>query len=146
MCGATPDGRLAKAAVSNGMSPSNGTERNGMTAALRSGATASIARISDGTSFNIILNPSTIKTDEGLEKLASTIEAYFALGGRQVQFNPVSRATLVDAQEHPGDYPELMVKVSGFSFRFIDLPKSLQDDIVARTEFSSLIYLERNGT
>ena len=96
-----------------------------------------MSSISDGTSFNINLNPMTIKTDEGLEKMASSIEAYFAMGGRQVQFNPVSRAMLLDAQQHPSNYPELMVKVSGFSFRFIDLPKSLQDDIVNRTEFSS---------
>ena len=137
LCGATPDGRRAGMAVSNGMSPTNGMERNGMTAALCSAATASIVQLSDSTSFNINLNPLAIRTDEGLEKLASSIEAYFAMGGRQLQFNPVSRAMLLDAQEHPGSYPELMVKVSGFSFRFIDLPKSLQDDIVARTEFSS---------
>lgn len=137
ICGATPDGRLAKAAVSNGMSPTNSMERNGMTAALCSGAKASIVPLSDGTSFNININPSTIKTDEGLEKFANIIEAYFALGGRNVQFNPVSAAMLLDAQEHPENYPELMVKVSGFSFRFIDLPKRLQNDIIARTEFAS---------
>jgi len=137
MCAATPDGRLAGIPVSNGLSPTNGMERNGMTAALCSGAMASIVPMSDGTAFNIKINPSTIKTDEGLEKFASAIEAYFALGGRNVNFNPVSAATLLDAQQHPENYPELQVKVSGFSFRFIDLPRSLQNDVINRTEFSS---------
>ena len=137
MCAATPDGRLARTPVSNGLSPTNGMERNGMTAALCSGATASRVPLSDSTAFNIRLNPSIIKTDEGLEKFASVIEAYFALGGRNVNFNPVSAATLLDAQQHPENYPELQVKVSGFSFRFIDLPRSLQNDIITRTEFAS---------
>jgi pyruvate formate-lyase/glycerol dehydratase family glycyl radical enzyme len=133
--GATPDGRQQGQPVSNGFSPANGTELGGMTAALRSGAAASDANLSSGTAFNMTLNPMTIRTDEGAEKLASLLEGYFALGGRQVQFNPMGRETLKDAQEHPGDYPDLMVKVSGYSYRFIDLSRSLQNDIIARTEF-----------
>jgi len=133
--GATPDGRLRGQPVSNGMSPANGTELNGMTAALHSGASVSSAHLSSGTAFNMTLNPLTVRTDEGAEKLASLLEAYFALGGRQVQFNPMGRETLRDAQEHPEDYPDLMVKVSGYSYRFIDLSRALQNDIIARTEF-----------
>lgn len=64
------------------------------------------------------------------------IEAYFALGGRHIQINPVSQSMLKDAQAHPENYPELSVKVSGFSMRFIDIHKALQDDIIARKEFS----------
>ena len=135
MLGATPDGRLQGQAVSNGISPANGTELNGMTAALHSGVAASGAHLSSGTAFNMTLNPMTIRTDEGAEKLASLVEGYFALGGRQVQFNPMGRDTLKDAQEHPENYPDLMVKVSGYSFRFIDLSRALQNDIIARTEF-----------
>jgi pyruvate-formate lyase len=134
--GATPDGRLQGKSVSNGMSPANGTELRGMTASLHSAATASIPCLSSGTAFNMTLNPLTIRTDEGVEKLASVLEGYFALGGRQVQFNPMGRETLKDAQEHPEDYPDLMVKVSGYSYRFIDLSKALQNDIIARTEFN----------
>ena len=137
-CGATPDGRPARAAVSNGMSPSNACDVNGVTAALRSAASISGAPFSDGTAFNLTLNPSVIKTDEGLDKFASLIEAYFALGGRQVQFNPMSKEMLLDAQVHPENYTELVVKVSGFSERFIDIPKSLQDDIIARTEHTEM--------
>jgi pyruvate formate-lyase/glycerol dehydratase family glycyl radical enzyme len=134
--GATPDGRLQGQAVSNGMSPVNGTELKGMTAALHSAAVASAPHLSSGTAFNMVLNPMTIRTDEGVEKLASLLEGYFALGGRQVQFNPMGRETLLDAQQHPEDYPDLMVKVSGYSYRFIDLSKALQNDIIARTEFN----------
>jgi pyruvate formate-lyase/glycerol dehydratase family glycyl radical enzyme len=133
--GATPDGRRAGEAVSNGMSAANGTEAKGMTAMLHSAAKVSAPPLSSGTSVNMNLNPLTIRTDEGVEKLASLLEGYFALGGRQVQFNPMSRETLLDAQEHPENYPDMMVKVSGYSYRFIDLSRPLQNDIIARTEF-----------
>ena len=69
-------------------------------------------------------------------KFASLIEGFFDLGGRQVQFNPMSRETLKDAQKNPKNYPDLMVKVSGYSFRFVDLSKALQNDIIERTEFN----------
>lgn len=137
LCGATPDGRLAGAAVSNGISPTNQMERNGLTATLCSVAKASTVPLSDGTSLNVNINPSTIMTDEGLDKFASMIEGYFAMGGRQVQFNPVTTETLRDAQKHPENYPELLVKVTGFSARFIELTRDIQNDIIARTEFSS---------
>ena len=138
LCGATPDGRLSGVVVSNGMSPANGTDVQGMTAVLRSGAAVSTVPIADGTSINITMNPAAIKSDENLEKFVSMLKAYFALGGRQVQFNPISRAALMDAQVHPENYSELNIKVSGFSMRFIDIPKSLQDDIIARTEFTTM--------
>lgn len=133
--GATPDGRKAGEAVSNGISPANGTETQGMTAALRSVAKVSEPRFSGGTALNMTVNPSTIKTEEGLEKFASMVEGYFALGGRQVQFNPVNRQILLDAKKNREAYPDLMVRVSGYSYRFIDLSRGLQDDIIARTEF-----------
>jgi len=133
--GATPDGRLAREAVSNGMSPTNGTDIMGMTAVFHSAAQACQAKLSGGTALNMNLNPLTLKTDENIEKFAALIEGYFEMGGRQVQFNPMGRETLLDAQKNPGDYPDLMVKVSGYSYRFVDLSKGLQDDIIARTEF-----------
>ncbi len=136
MLGATPDGRKAGEPVSNGMSPANGTEVRGMTATLHSAAKVSLAPLSSGTSFNMNLNPLTVRRDEGIEKFASLLEGYFALGGRQVQFNPMGRETLLDAQQHPENYADLMVKVSGYSYRFIDLSKAIQNDIIARTEFN----------
>lgn len=134
--GATPDGRKASEAVSNGISPANGTETQGMTVALRSVAKVSEPRFSGGTALNMTINPATLKTQEGLQKFAAMVEAYFELGGRQVQFNPVSRDVLLDAQKKREQYPDLMVRVSGYSYRFIDLSRGLQDDIIARTEFN----------
>jgi formate C-acetyltransferase len=138
LCGASADGRLTGSAVSNGMSPSNGTELNGATAVLHSVSGACKACFSCGTTLNMNLSPGLIKAAEGLDKLASMIEAYFILGGRQIQINPVDVNTLKDAQIHPENYADLTVKVSGYSFRFIDLSKSLQDDIIARTQFSEV--------
>ena len=136
MLGATPDGRRAGEPVSNGMSPTNGMDIDGMTAALHSAAKVSKgASLSGGTSFNMNLNPMTLKTDEGVDKMASLLEGYIELGGRQVQFNPMSKEILKDAQKNPRDYLDLMVKVSGYSYRFIDLTKDLQNDILNRTEF-----------
>ena len=136
--GATPDGRKAGEPVSNGISPVNATETAGPTAVLRSAASAGGALLSDGTALNIRLSPSLLGTHEQAEKLASMIEAYFALGGRHVQFNVVDTRTLKDAQAHPEDYPDLVVRVSGYCAYFTDLGRSIQDDIIARTEFSSL--------
>jgi pyruvate-formate lyase len=135
--GATPDGRLAGTPVSNGMSPSNAMEKNGLTAALISGATTASIPLGDGSSFNITFNPSLLKGDEQLDKFTSMVEGYLSLGGRQLNPNPVSIETLVDAQKNPGNYPELQVKVSGYSARFIDIHKSLQDDIIKRTGFEA---------
>jgi formate C-acetyltransferase len=134
-CGATPDGRLAKQPISNGISPANGTEVNGMTAVLNSVAAASFPPLSNGSGLNMNLNPLTIKSGEGLDKFASLIEAYFEMGGRHIQVNPMSGETLKDAQQNPKNYPDLMVKVSGYSYRFVDLSRALQNDIINRTEF-----------
>jgi pyruvate formate-lyase/glycerol dehydratase family glycyl radical enzyme len=133
-CGATPDGRLALEPISNSMSPSNGMERSGLTATLRSAALAGDANYSDGSALNVRVNPSTLRSYESLEKFATLLEAYFVMGGRHVQFTPLDTETLHDAQTHPEKYPDLTVKVSGYSARFVELIKSLQDDIIARAE------------
>ncbi|MFX1502233.1 MAG: glycine radical domain-containing protein [Promethearchaeota archaeon] len=137
MLGATPDGRLSGEPVSNGVSPVNGTEKNGLTMALRSIAHATReALLTDGVSMNIRINPSMIETDEGVEQMTSILEAYFDLGGRELQINPIGSEALKDAQAHPEKYPDLSVKVTGYSARFIDLGRGLQNDIINRTEFS----------
>ncbi|MGQ9475653.1 MAG: pyruvate formate lyase family protein [Actinomycetota bacterium] len=137
-CPATPDGRRALEPVSNSMSPTNGVERSGLTAVLRSAALAGNADYSDGTALNVRINPLALRAGENVEKLASLVEGYFALGGRHVQLNPMDAGTLRDAQAHPEKYPDLTVKVSGYSARFVELPRALQDDIIARTEFQRL--------
>jgi len=139
LLGATPDGRLKGEPVANGISPANGTEKNGLTMALRSVAYATAEpHLTNGASMNIRINPHLIQTDEGLEHLTSIVETYLELGGRELQINPISSETLIDAQAHPENYPDLSVKVTGYSARFIDLTKELQDDIIARTVFSDL--------
>ncbi|MFX1426847.1 MAG: pyruvate formate lyase family protein, partial [Promethearchaeota archaeon] len=137
--GATADGRLAYEPVSNGISPANGMERNGLTMALRSIAYATAdPHLTNGATMNIRINPNILETDEGLDHLTSIVEAYLEMGGRELQINPISTETLRDAQAHPEKYPDLSVKVSGYSARFIDLRKELQDDIIARTVFNEL--------
>lgn len=133
--GATPDGRLAGDVVSNGVSPTNGTEKSGTTAMFHSAAKAGNTLLSDGTALNLNLSPFLLKSDENVEKFASLIEGYFKMGGRQVQFNPFDAETLKDAQAHPEKYPDLTVKVTGYSAIFVDIAKPLQNDIIARTEF-----------
>ena len=135
LCKATPDGRRAGEPITDGISPAHGTEMNGLTAVLHSAAAAGKALVSDGSTLTLTLSPGLLKDEESIDKLVSLIQGYFRLGGRQVQFTPVDTETLLDAQAHPEKYPDLSVKVSGYSAIFVDLPKSLQDDIIARTEF-----------
>jgi formate C-acetyltransferase len=124
--------------VSNGISPSNGAEKNGMTAALNSASLVGDYTFGVGVSLNMRITPEAIRTDRDIENLASALEAYFAMKGRMVQFLPVSAKTMKDAQRNPNNYPDLTVKVTGFSHRFNFIPKIFQDDIIARAEFNSL--------
>jgi formate C-acetyltransferase len=85
--------------------------------------------------LNLRLLPYLVQDEGALRKVASLVKTYFLLGGMHLQFNVVSRQTLEDAQKHPQDYTDLVVRVSGYSAFFTDLGKSIQDDIIARTEF-----------
>jgi pyruvate formate-lyase/glycerol dehydratase family glycyl radical enzyme len=139
MLGATADGRLKGEPVANGISPANGTEKNGLTMALHSVAYATAEpHLTNGVTMNIRLNPNLMQTDERLEQITSIVEAYLELGGRELQINPISSEVLRDAQAHPEKYPDLSVKVTGYSARFIEITKELQDDIIARTVFNEV--------
>jgi formate C-acetyltransferase len=94
--------------------------------------------MSNGTALNMRLSPGLLESDESTGKLASLVDGYFSLGGRHVQFNVVDTATLKDAQEHPEKYPDLVVRVSGYCAYFTDLGTSIQNDIIARTNFDRL--------
>ncbi len=133
--GATPDGRMAGEAISNGISPTNARESKGPTAVLKSAAKLEHRLISNGNALNLRLLPSLVQDEGVLRKVASLVKTYFHLGGMHLQFNVVSRQTLEDAQKHPQNYTDLVVRVSGYSAFFTDLGKSIQDDIIARTEF-----------
>ena len=132
--GATPDGRLAHTPVADGVSPSAGKDVNGPTAAANSVARLDHYIASNGTLFNQKFHPSALSGRRGLENIAGLIRSYFDQKGSHMQFNVVSRETLLDAQKHPEQYKHLVVRVAGYSALFTTLSKSLQDDIIRRTE------------
>ena len=132
--GATPDGRYAHTPVADGVSPSAGKDVKGPTAAATSVSRLDHFIVSNGTLFNQKFHPSALSGREGLEKFVALIRTYFDQKGMHMQFNVVSRETLLDAQAHPENYKHLVVRVAGYSALFTTLSKSLQDDIIRRTE------------
>lgn len=132
--GATPDGRLAYQPVADGVSPSAGKDVNGPTAAANSVSRLDHYIASNGTLFNQKFHPSALSGRNGLENFVGLIRSYFDRKGSHMQFNVVSRETLLDAQKHPEQYKHLVVRVAGYSALFTTLSKSLQDDIIRRTE------------
>lgn len=132
--GATPDGRLAYTPVADGVSPSAGKDTQGPTAAANSVARLDHGIASNGTLFNQKFHPSALSGRSGLENFVGLIRSYFDQKGSHMQFNVVSRETLLDAQKHPEQYKHLVVRVAGYSALFTTLSKSLQDDIIRRTE------------
>jgi formate C-acetyltransferase len=131
--GATPDGRRAGLPVSEGVSPVQGADRKGIAAAF-----SSIAKIdwdqTGGALLNQKLSPDLLIGDEDVRKMAHMIRTFFIMGGHHVQFNVVSAELLREAQLRPQDFQDLMVRVAGYSDYFVNLPKGLQDEIIARTE------------
>ena len=132
--GATPDGRLAHTPVADGVSPSAGKDVHGPTAAANSVARLDHYIASNGTLFNQKFHPSALSGRAGLENFVALIRSYFDQKGSHMQFNVVSRETLLDAQKHPEQYKHLVVRVAGYSALFTTLSRSLQDDIINRTE------------
>ena len=132
--GATPDGRYAHTPGADGVSPSAGKDVKGPTAAATSVSRLDHFIVSNGTLFNQKFHPSALSGREGLEKFVALIRGYFDQKGMHMQFNVVDRQTLLDAQEHPEKYKHLVVRVAGYSALFTTLSRSLQDDIIRRTE------------
>lgn len=132
--GATPDGRLAHTPVADGVSPSAGKDVNGPTAAANSVSRLDHYIASNGTLFNQKFHPSALSGRKGLENFVGLVRSYFDQKGSHMQFNVVSRETLLDAQKNPEQYKHLVVRVAGYSALFTTLSKSLQDDIIRRTE------------
>lgn len=132
--GATPDGRSAGTPVNNGVSPANGSERNGATAACNSVGKIPTIWDQKGNIFNMRLSPSAIATEESRKKIVSMMRAFFDKDGEQIQFNVTDNETLRKAQKNPEDYSDLMVRVSGYSALFTSLGESAQNDVINRTE------------
>ena len=131
---ATPDGRYAGTPVADGVSPSAGRDINGPTASANSVATLDHGIASNGTLFNMKFHPSALAGESGLDNFVALILTYFEKKGSHMQFNVVSRETLRDAQKNPEKYKSLVVRVAGYSALFTTLSRSLQNDIINRTE------------
>jgi pyruvate-formate lyase len=134
LCGATPDGRKGSTPLSDACSPAQGTDVNGPTATIKSVANLEHINLVQGTIFNMKMHPGPLETRAGMQKWANLIQTYFDLGGWEIQFNVVSADTLREAQKHPENYKDLVVRVVGYSAFFVELDKVVQDDIIARTE------------
>lgn len=132
--GALPDGRPAKAPLADGVSPRQGKDTNGPTAAANSVAKLDHFIASNGTLYNQKFLPSALAGDAGLQNFASLIRSYFDHKGMHVQFNVIDRETLLDAQKNPEAHKDLVVRVAGYSAQFVVLAKEVQDDIISRTE------------
>lgn len=133
VCQATPNGRFAWFAISDGTSPSQGADSQGPTSVIKSLGKLDQTK-SGGTLLNVRFVPSLLKRDEDLCKLASLIRTYFSMGGHHIQFNIVDTDTLLDAQQNPDNYKDLLVRVAGYSDYFNDMTAQLQNEIIARTE------------
>ncbi len=136
VCNATPNGRMARFAISDGTSPSHGADTQGPTSVIKSLGKLDQTK-SGGTLLNVRFTPSLLRRDEDLAKLAALIRSYFAMGGHHIQFNIVDTQTLLDAQQTPENYRDLLVRVAGYSDYFNDMTAQLQNEIIARTENES---------
>ena len=132
--GATPDGRLAYTPIADGVGPASGRDVKGPTATANSVARLDHGIASNGTLFNQKFHPSALSGMASLEKFVAYLRGYFDQKGMHVQYNVVSRETLLDAQKNPEKYKSLVVRVAGYSALFTTLSRSLQDDIINRTE------------
>lgn len=131
---ATPDGRLAGAPLSEGVSPVQGQDLKGPTGVIQSLAKIDHGRTA-GTLLNMKFTPSILAGQEQLERFSELIRTYFDLGGYHMQFNVVSRQTLMAAQKNPEAFRSLIIRVAGYSDYFNSLSKGLQDEIIMRTAF-----------
>ncbi|EOC0054996.1 formate C-acetyltransferase/glycerol dehydratase family glycyl radical enzyme [Cronobacter turicensis] len=132
---ATPDGRKARTPLAEGASPASGTDRLGPTAVINSVGKLPVAKILGGVLLNQKLNPSTLDNLRDRQKLMQMLRTFFEVHkGWHVQYNIVSRETLLDAKAHPDKYRDLVVRVAGYSAFFTALSPDAQDDIIARTE------------
>ena len=133
--GATPDGRLAGVTLADAiLSPFPGTDVKGPLAMLRS-ATKLDPVPMRSVQLNMKLHPSAVKGVDGSNKLIQLIKRYFDLGGYHIQFNIVDSRMLRDAQLHPENYRDLIIRVAGFSAYWVELSKAIQDEIIVRTEY-----------
>lgn len=133
--GASPNGRRAHVPLPDGISPEKGADIHGPTAVIKSCAKLEQLK-TGGALLNQKFTPSVVAGPKGLARLAALVRSYFTMDGHHIQFNVVDRETLLDAQRHPEQYENLIVRVAGYSDYFNNLDKALQDEIINRTEQS----------
>jgi len=124
--------------VSNSLSPSNNTEKKGLTGVFNSITKLDTSEMTSGMSLNMRILPMLLKKEQAREKLADLVLGYFEKGGMHIQFNIVDQDILKDAQVHPENYQDLIVRVSGYNAYFINIEKGLQNDIIDRIQFENL--------
>ena len=135
LTGATPDGRLATTALAEGCSPAAGRDCNGPTASMESVARVDHVRLMKGLIYNQKFTSGVLDKPEDLSKFTQMLRGYCDIHGAQVQFNVVSRETLIDAQKHPENYRDLVVRVAGYSAFYTELSAEVQEQIILRTEY-----------
>lgn len=133
--GASPNGRKCGISLPDGISPEKGADRSGPTAVIKSAAKIDQLK-TGGALLNQKFSPSVVAGEKGIDSLASLVRSYFAMDGHHIQFNVIDREILIEAQKDPNLYPELIVRVAGYSDYFNNLDKDLQDEIINRTEQS----------
>lgn len=137
--GATPDGRKAGQPLADGVSPSHGYDQLGPTAIFKSVDKVDLVRATEGAILNQKFIPEALEKIEQRERFVNLLKTYMLdLRGLHVQFNIVSAKTLRDAQAHPEQYRDLLVRVSGFSAYFVELSRDVQEDVIGRTEHRSV--------
>jgi len=137
--GATPDGRLAKTPLADSISPSQGRDINGPTAAMNSVAKIDQTVATGGIIYNMKFAPEILIGEDNLRRFVNLIKTYFEKGGGQVQIDVTSAETLKAAQKEPEKYKDLMVRVVGYAAFFVELSKAVQDDLIKRSQFSQLV-------
>jgi formate C-acetyltransferase len=129
---ATPDGRPRGAFLSNGIGPVNGMDKLGPTAAMRSVGKVGLETAPNGASHTLSLSPSLVRDPEHIDKLAAMLRAYGRHGGTALQINMLDPETLIAAQNDPGAYQNLLVRVTGYNAYFVNLGKEIQNELIAR--------------
>ena len=131
---ATPDGRKTGEPIADACSPGQGRDTHGPTSVFCSAVNFDHGHYLDGMALNLKIHPSSLKSDDGVDKLEDMTRTYFDQGGMEIQYNVVDADTLRQAQQHPEDYHNLVVRIAGFSAYFVDMTTEMQNDIIARAE------------
>ena len=131
---ATPDGRANPDPIADAASPVQARDFNGPTAVLTSSLHYHQEHFIDGVALNIKIHPNVLSREDGKAKLRDMTKAYLDNGGLEVQYNIVSSEQMREAQKHPDDYHDMVVRIAGYSAYFVELNTDQQNDLIARTE------------